>query len=103
MREALTELGIDFVARQVPPWREDREELRARAGTDEIPVLETEEGELHAGTRAIFAHLGTRAPWPHARAHRRRYVEHGKVRERDATGEILEHAVPGGDWARSAG
>ena len=40
-REVLTELGIDFVARQVEPWPNDRTGLQALAGTDQIPVLQT--------------------------------------------------------------
>ena len=37
VREVLTELGIDFVARQVEPWPDERSELQAVAGTDQIP------------------------------------------------------------------
>lgn len=99
VREALTELGLDFVARQVPPRREEREELEARAGTTEIPVLETGDGEVRAGTDAIFEYLRTLDAWPHARAHRRRYVEHREARERETTGMLLERAVPDGDWS----
>ena len=36
VRERLTELGVDFVARQVKPRQEEREAV------DEIPTLETE-------------------------------------------------------------
>ena len=57
VREALTELGIDFVARQVEPWPEDRTQLQALASTDQIPVLQAEDGQLYRGTREIFAHL----------------------------------------------
>ncbi len=63
VREVLTELGIDFVARQVEPWPKDRNELRAAAGTDQIPVLQTEDGGLYRGTREIFAHLPRRGSW----------------------------------------
>ena len=33
VREILTEFGLDFVARQVEPWPEQRDGLRAVAGT----------------------------------------------------------------------
>jgi len=46
VREVLTELGTDFVARQVEPWPSERHGLQDLAGSDEIPVLETEDGYL---------------------------------------------------------
>ena len=46
VREVLTELGVDFVARQVQPWPEQRGDLRQLADTDQIPVLQTENGRL---------------------------------------------------------
>ena len=45
VREVLTELGVDFVARQVEPWPEQRRELQALAGTNQVPVLQTEDGK----------------------------------------------------------
>ena len=62
VREVLTELGLDFVARQVEPWPSERTELREVAGADLIPVLETEDGSFYRGTRAIFAYLRERDP-----------------------------------------
>jgi len=90
VREVLTELGIDYAIRQVEPWPEDRERLRAATGTDRIPVLVDEHGAVHSGTRAIFAHLREREPWKHAKAHRRRYADHRDARESDAVGQLLE-------------
>ena len=66
VREVLTELGIDFVARQVEPWPEDRENLRKLSGNDQIPALETENGRFIHGTRKIFGYLSDREPWEHA-------------------------------------
>ena len=63
VREVLTELGLDFVARQVEPWPEQRAGLRAVAGSDQIPTLVAEDGSVHSGTRAIFAYLRDREPW----------------------------------------
>src|SRR5919202_1859471 len=73
VREVLTELGLDFVARQVEPWPEQRERLRELAGTDVIPVLEADDGRLCRGTREIFAYLRERDQWQFAAAHRRRF------------------------------
>jgi glutathione S-transferase len=91
VRQRLTELGIDYVIRQVPVERADRVLLRARTGVDAIPVLVTDAGEVVAGEAAIAAHLDARAPatatettptTPQSRAHRlkaekarRRYLE----------------------------
>ena len=94
VRERLTELGLDFVAHQVAPWPEQRSDLMARAGTDQIPVLETEEGEYLEGTRAIFAYLERFEATPYASGHRQRYHEHRPARESDAPGVILERATP---------
>jgi predicted GNAT family acetyltransferase/glutaredoxin len=91
VREVLTELGLDVVLRQVEPWPEERETLRRVAGTDAIPVLETEDGTLHRGTRAIFAHLRERDPWRFAAAHRRRFADHRDARESDVPGQLIEY------------
>ena len=107
VREVLTELGIDAVMRQVEPWPQQRERLRELAGTDQIPVMQTEDGRILRGTREIFAHLRGREPWRFAAAHRRRFADHRDARESDAAGKLLEYfrdageleprAVPAGD------
>jgi uncharacterized protein len=91
VREVLTELGIDFTARQVEPWPEDRENLRTLSGKDEIPALETEDGRFVHGTRAIFAYLSDVEPWEHAADHRRRFVDHRDARQADAPGQLIEY------------
>jgi glutathione S-transferase len=92
VRERLTELGLPFVAQPVEPQPEERAELRRVAGTDEIPVLVTEDGEVVAGTRAILRRLAG-GSGPHEAAHRDRFAEHAD--ERDATvAELLERAAP---------
>ena len=93
VRERLTELGIDFVARQVEPWPEERHALIEAAGTDEIPVLAAE-GATYVGTRAIFAFLARFDPSPYAVEHRRRYREHAPARARDVPGALLDRAAP---------
>ena len=91
VREVLTELGLGFVARQVEPLPEQRTALRDVAGTDQIPVLQTEDGALYRGTRAIFAHLHEREAWRFAAAHRRRFADHRDARETDVPGQLLEY------------
>lgn len=91
VREVLTELGLDFVARQVEPWPEQRATLRERSGEDEIPALETEDGRFFHGTRAIFGYLQELEPWEHADAHRRRFLDHRDARESDAPGRLVEY------------
>jgi len=90
VREVLTELGIDAVIRQVEPWPEQRNELRQLAGTDQIPVLQAEDGQLYRGIHEIFAHLRERQAWEHAADHRRRFRDHQAARESDATGRLLK-------------
>jgi uncharacterized protein len=90
VRELLTELGVDAVIRQVEPWPQQRDGLRELAGTDQIPVLETEDGRIFRGTREIFAHLETRDPWRFAAAHRRRFEDHRPARESDVPAQLLE-------------
>jgi len=90
VREVLTELGLDFVARQVEPDPDDRAQLREVAGTTSIPVLQTEDGEVRRGAREIFRYLETRDAWQHAGAHRQKFVEHRDARASDAMGQLLE-------------
>jgi glutathione S-transferase len=57
VRQRLTELGLDFTARQVPADPDERDELERAAGTNEIPVLVTDEGERRCGEDDILAYL----------------------------------------------
>jgi glutathione S-transferase len=83
VRQRLTELGIDYLARQVPVGKDERVLLRGRTGTDTIPVLVAPGEEPLVGEEAIFAYLAGHEPVPaEARAHRlkaekarRRYLE----------------------------
>jgi glutathione S-transferase len=83
VRERLTELGVDFVVRQVPADKRKRSDLLATTGTDTVPVLVTPDGRTVAGEEAILAYLGEHyleppGAWMHrARAQkaRRRYLE----------------------------
>lgn len=83
VRERLTELGLDYVIRQVPADKRKRHELVAATGTDSVPVLVLDDGRTLEGEERILAHLGEhylepRGAWTHrARAEkaRRRRLE----------------------------
>jgi len=72
VRERLTELGVDFVARQVEPWPAQRTQV------DEIPTLETEDGERITGEQKILSYLESFEPWQYEREHRVRCKEHAQ-------------------------
>jgi glutathione S-transferase len=87
VRERLTELGIDFVVRQVAPWPEQR------TGVESIPTLETDDG-LVSGTEEIFDYLVRFEVPAFAAQHRERYAEHREERERGTTAEQLQALAP---------
>jgi glutathione S-transferase len=57
VRERMTELGVDFVVRQVAPRRPQRDELEEETGTRSIPTLKTEDGRVIEGDVEIMAFL----------------------------------------------
>ena len=83
VRQRLTELGIDYITRQVPVDKDDRTLLLERTGTDTIPVLEVPGASPIVGEAAILEFLKVHEAVPvQARAHRlkaekarRRYLE----------------------------
>lgn len=80
VRQRLTELGVDFIARQVPACREDRADLRRATGADRVPVLITDEGALLGGSDQILLYLAERFEEPaDARLHRAKAREHADV------------------------
>jgi glutathione S-transferase len=70
VRQKLTEVGLDFWARQVAAEPEDREQMRQHVGTDEIPVLVPEDGDPVCGEDDILEYLSQFEPAPEAGAHR---------------------------------
>jgi glutathione S-transferase len=79
VRMRLTELGLPFVAKQVEPEKEDRDELRAVSGGDSIPTLVAEGGDAVAGDDEIVAWLNARWPEPDtASGHKAQAREHGR-------------------------
>jgi glutathione S-transferase len=83
VRQRLTELGIDYLIRQVPVDKEQRRALRDATGSETIPALVFDNGEAAVGEEAILHLLGGKIDEPaEAQAHRqkaakarRRYLE----------------------------
>ncbi len=79
VRQRLTELGLPFVALQVEPRPEDREELREATGDDSIPVLLTDEGDAISDADSIVAWLDENYAEPDtARGHRAQARAHDR-------------------------
>jgi len=78
VRQQLTESGVDFIARQVPAEREQREEMRREVGTDQIPAVMLEGGEILNGeAEEIVAALRERfSPREDAQRHREKLEAH---------------------------
>ena len=74
VRQRFTELGLSFIARQVPAEPADREEMRRKVGTDQIPALLLEDGTAITGdTDVLIAYLnGLHSERADAAAHRER-------------------------------
>jgi uncharacterized Ntn-hydrolase superfamily protein len=71
VRQRLTELALDFQARQVPADPDDRSELQLVAGTSEIPVLVPAPGKAPiCGEQEILSYLDRFEAGPHADEHR---------------------------------
>jgi glutathione S-transferase len=83
VRQRLTELGLDYVSRQVPVDRDARTTLLAATVTASIPALRREDGAVVVGEEEILAYLDERYEESReAEAHRaqaakarRRYLE----------------------------
>jgi glutathione S-transferase len=83
VRERLTELGLDYLVRQVPVERDERTALLVATGADTIPALLLGDGMAVVGEEAIETYLDERFNEPpEAEAHRlkaaktrRRYLE----------------------------
>jgi glutaredoxin 3 len=78
VRQRLTELGVTFAAVPVPAERIDREEMRRKVGTDEIPALLLEDGTAITGEAdELIAWLDERySERADAAEHRRQAAEH---------------------------
>lgn len=78
VRQRFTELGVTFAAVPVPAERIDREEMRRKVGTDEIPALLLEDGTAITGDAAeLIAWLDERfSERADAGEHRKQAEEH---------------------------
>ena len=80
VRQRLTELGIDYISRQVPVEKDDRSLLRERTGVDSIPVLVTPAGAILVGEDAIGGYLDAHEPVPAAASAHRLKAENARRR-----------------------
>ncbi len=78
IRQRLTELGVDYIARQVAPDVEERDALREATGCSTIPVVVLEDGTVLGGRdEEILAGLDERfEEGPHAEGHRTQDAMH---------------------------
>lgn len=88
VRQRLTELGIDFVAKQVAPREKDRK------GKHEIPLLTNGDGERFEGTDAIFDYLAALPPGKWEHEHRAQYRAHRADRARETAANVLADQAP---------
>jgi glutathione S-transferase len=73
VRQKLTELGIDYLIRQVPVEKEERAALRWATGSETIPALVFDNGEIAVGEESILRLLAEAVPEPgEAEAHRQK-------------------------------
>lgn len=76
IRQRLTELGVDYVTRQVAPEREDRDAMREAVGDTSIPAVILDDGTVLAGeTEEILARLDEDLPAHDWEAGHRRQAE----------------------------
>jgi glutaredoxin len=79
VRQLLTEMQVDFVARQVEAYPEDRDQLRDATGHDTIPVVVFADGTVVGGEdEEIVAAIRERFPVPTEarRQHREQWAAH---------------------------
>lgn len=88
VRQRLTELGIDFVAKQVAPRQEDRD------GQHEIPLLTTGDGLRFEGTEAVFDYLAGLTSGVSEYEHRAQYRAHRADRARETAARVLADQAP---------
>jgi glutaredoxin len=75
VRQRLTELGLDFTARQVAADPDDRDALERATGKRSIPLLVTDDGGILDGEEEILPFLERFSDRPDAEAHREKSRE----------------------------
>jgi glutathione S-transferase len=86
VRQRLTELGLTYVAHQVPVERDDRAQLEVATGQRSIPVL-VAGGEIVEGEQAIRSYLDGHFTEPYGAERQRAKAAKAKQKE-------LEEACP---------
>ena len=71
VRQRLTELGLDFVAHQVPVDPAERTELESATGRRSIPTLVLDDGSVVSGDDEILVALDGRFDEPPEAVHHR--------------------------------
>ena len=81
LRQRLTELGVDYVIRQVAPNAPERDGLKEATGQDSIPAVILEDGTVLAGeTERIIARVEeTFPPNEWEEGHRRQAIAHEAI------------------------
>ena len=80
IRQRLTELGVEFHAKQVEAEPKERRSMREAVGTIEIPVLVSDEGQTLEGEDDILAWLNDRYDErPDAEKHREQMLDKSGV------------------------
>jgi glutaredoxin 3 len=90
VRQRLTELGVDYVVRQVPVERDERTRLRERTGSETIPVLIAPGVAPLVGEDAIAAYLDRHMPEPTGAVEHRLKAEKARRRYLEEECECLE-------------
>ena len=75
VRQKLTELRLDFWARQVAADPDERTQMQQHVATNEIPVLVPDDGEPVCGEEEILEYLTRFDEAPDADAHREKAQE----------------------------
>jgi glutathione S-transferase len=81
VRQRLTELGVDYVVRQVPVVKSARHVLVDASGSDSIPALVLDDGTAVTGEAAIRAYLDRHFAEPRGAEEQRVKAEFVRRRE----------------------
>ena len=81
LRQRLTELGVDYVIRQVAPYAPERSALEEATGQDSIPAVILEDGTVITGdTEDIIAKVEAQAdPSEWEDGHRQQAIAHNAI------------------------
>jgi glutathione S-transferase len=83
VRQRLTELGLTYVAHQVPVEADERTELEAQTGQRTIPVLVTGDRQIVRDEQAIMSYLESQYPEPAGADAQRQKAAKAKRKELD--------------------